>query len=89
MLVEDDLRSGKLVAPFGFVPSRRKLVLWVAPNLDGRADVEAMAGWLAQEMQASENAPLALADGAAAAGLPAPAGVRAASARARSRRTPA
>jgi DNA-binding transcriptional LysR family regulator len=89
MLVDDDLRSGKLVAPFGFVPSRRKLVLWVAPNLDGRADVEAMAGWLAQEMQAAENAPLALAGGAAAAGLPAPAGVRAAFARARSRRTPA
>lgn len=76
MLVDDDLRSGKLVAPFGFVPSRRKLVLWVAPNLDGRADVEAMAGWLAQEMRATEGA------------LP-PGPVRAASARGRSRRTPA
>lgn len=89
MLVEDDLRSGKLVAPFGFAPSRRKLVLWVAPNLDGRADVEAMARWLTQEMRASEKTPLALASGGAATGPQGPAGVKAASARARSRRPPA
>lgn len=57
MLVLDDLRSGKLVAPFGFVPSRRKLVLWIAPHLDGRSDVEALAGWLAAEMKASETPP--------------------------------
>ena len=80
MLVDDDLRSGKLVAPFGFVPSRRRLVLWVAPNLDGRADVEAMSRWLALQMKASENA---------SASQPGPGDLRASSARARSRRTPA
>lgn len=92
MLVEDDIRSGKLVAPFGFVPTRRKLVLWVAPNVDGRPDVEAMATWLAREMKATESqAPPALwHGGAAAAGAaaPPPEGLRAASSRARSRRTP-
>lgn len=86
MLVDDDLRSGKLVAPFGFVPSRRKLVLWVAPNVDGRPDVEAMAAWLAHEMKLTETAspPVLLPGGDAAAGS-----LRAASGRARSRRTPA
>lgn len=54
MLVQDDLHSGKLVAPFGFVPSHRKLLLWIAPQLDGRSDVEALATWLADEMRTTE-----------------------------------
>ena len=53
MLVLDDLRSGKLVAPFGFVASRRNLQLWIAPHLDGRSDVEALAGWLTAQMKAT------------------------------------
>ncbi len=57
MLVLDDLQSGKLVAPLGFVPSPRKLVLWIAPHLDGRADVETLAAWLGAEMRASEVPP--------------------------------
>ena len=83
MLVDADLRSGKLVAPFGFVPSQRRLVLWVAPNQDGRADLEAMARWLAQEMKAAEAAPPPVAMQGVGAGL------KFASARGRSRRTPA
>lgn len=55
MLVLDDLRSGKLVAPFGFMPGARQLVLWIAPHLDGRFDVEALAKWLAAEMRDSES----------------------------------
>lgn len=55
MLVVDDLRSGKLVAPFGFVPSQRKLLLWIAPHLDGRSEVEALAKWLADQMKATES----------------------------------
>ena len=54
MLVQENLYSGKLVAPFGFVPSHRKLRLWIAPQLDGRADVEALATWLADEMRVTE-----------------------------------
>ena len=56
MLVLDDLRSGKLVAPFGFVPGGRKLVLWIAPHLDGRSDVEALARWLAEQMRRTDPA---------------------------------
>lgn len=54
MLVLDDLLSGRLVAPFGFVAGPRKLMLWVAPHLDGRSDVETLAKWLAQEMANTE-----------------------------------
>ena len=54
MLVLDDLRSGKLVAPFGFVQGARKLLLWIAPHLDGRADVEALAKWLADQMKITD-----------------------------------
>jgi hypothetical protein len=39
------------------VPSPRKLVLWIAPHLDGRADVETLAAWLGAEMRASEVPP--------------------------------
>ena len=59
MLVLDDLRSGKLVAPFGFVPSQRKLILWIAPHLDGRSDVEALAGWVTEQMALIETPPAA------------------------------
>ena len=59
MLVLDDLRSGKLVAPFGFVPSQRKLMLWIAPHLDGRSDVEALARWLTEQMKTTETPPAA------------------------------
>jgi DNA-binding transcriptional LysR family regulator len=55
MLVLDDLRSGKLVAPFGFVEGARKLLLWIAPHLDGRSDVEALAKWLAEQMQLTDR----------------------------------
>ncbi|MFT4096707.1 MAG: LysR substrate-binding domain-containing protein [Rhodoblastus sp.] len=51
MLVLDDLRSGKLVAPFGFIPGPNKLVLWIAPHLRLRADTRALADWLTSEFR--------------------------------------
>lgn len=51
MLVLDDLRSGKLVAPFGFVPGPYKLVLWLAPHASSRTDVRALAQWLSEELK--------------------------------------
>lgn len=51
MLVLDDLRSGKLVAPFGFVRGPHKLVLWIAPHLRARPQTKALVAWLADEMQ--------------------------------------
>lgn len=55
MLVLDDLRSGKLVAPFGFVPGPRTLVLWIAPHLAERRETEALSSWLEEELIASEG----------------------------------
>lgn len=54
MLVLDDLRSGKLVAPFGFVAGPRQLTLWVAPHLAARQETRALTAWLEEELQASE-----------------------------------
>ena len=51
MLVLDDLRSGKLVAPFGFVPGPYRLVLWVAPHLRLRTDTRALVDWLTSEFR--------------------------------------
>lgn len=51
ILVLDDLRSGKLVAPFGFVPGPHKLVLWIAPHLRNRPDTRALVTWLTAEFK--------------------------------------
>lgn len=51
MMVLDEIRSGRLVAPFGFVPGPRKLVLWIAPHLGARPDTKAMANWLSTELK--------------------------------------
>lgn len=51
LLVLDDLRSGKLVAPFGFVLGPHKLVLWIAPHLRSRPDTRALTAWLVSELR--------------------------------------
>jgi LysR family transcriptional regulator, glycine cleavage system transcriptional activator len=51
MLVQDELRSGRLVAPFGFVDGPHRIVLWIAPQLEGRADVQVLSRWLAGQMR--------------------------------------
>lgn len=51
MLAINDLQTGRLVAPFGFVPGPRQLLLWIAPHLGSRKDVKALERWLTQEMQ--------------------------------------
>lgn len=51
MLVLDDLQSGKLVAPFGFVPGPHKLALWIAPHLRARPETQALAQWLTEELK--------------------------------------
>ena len=53
LLVMNDLMSGKLVAPFGFAPGPRQLVLWVAPHLRAHADVAQLERWLIEEMNES------------------------------------
>lgn len=51
MLVLDDLQSGKLVAPFGFVPGPHRLALWIAPHLRARPEAQALAQWLTDELK--------------------------------------
>jgi LysR family glycine cleavage system transcriptional activator len=51
ILAINDLQTGRLVAPFGFVPGPRQLSLWIATHLGSRKDVKALEGWLTQEMQ--------------------------------------
>lgn len=53
MLVMNDLVSGKLVAPFGFAPGPRELVLWVAPHLRAHADVAQLERWLIEQISES------------------------------------
>ena len=55
MLVLDDLRSGKLVAPFGFVAGPHKLVLWLAPHVSPRPDTRALTKWLTEELRDTEG----------------------------------
>lgn len=48
-LVADDLRQGRLLAPWGFVETRAMLALWVpSRRKDQRA--ERLAGWLRQQL---------------------------------------
>ena len=51
MLVRDDLSSGTLVAPLGFLAGLNKLVLWVAPHLSRRPDTVKLLDWLTDELR--------------------------------------
>ena len=53
MLVEAELESGALVAPFGFVQGAAKLVLWVSPNARLRSDTADLEKWIRKEMSDS------------------------------------
>jgi LysR family transcriptional regulator, glycine cleavage system transcriptional activator len=57
ILVEDDLLTGRLIAPFGFVEGPHRLVLWIAPHLRSRADTKALVSWLEKEMRLPPSAP--------------------------------
>jgi DNA-binding transcriptional LysR family regulator len=55
MLVRDDLDSGALVAPLGFLAGPNKLSVWVAPHLSRRSDTVRLVDWLAEELRTSER----------------------------------
>ena len=57
MLVRDDLTSGALVAPLGFVPGRNRISVWLAPHLGRRADALRLVDWLVDELRSSEKEP--------------------------------
>ncbi|UZE20225.1 LysR substrate-binding domain-containing protein [Pseudomonas sp. B21-054] len=52
MLVQAELESGALVAPFGCVEGPEKLVLWISPNARARADTADLVKWIVEEMAA-------------------------------------
>lgn len=52
MLVQAELESGALVAPFGFVQGPAKLVLWISPNAKMRADTADLVKWIKEQMAA-------------------------------------
>jgi LysR family glycine cleavage system transcriptional activator len=62
MLVRDDLNSGTLVAPLGFVAGPNKLSVWVAPLLSRRSDTVRLVDWLTEELRTSER-PVAASGG--------------------------
>ncbi|WP_291926611.1 LysR substrate-binding domain-containing protein [Limnohabitans sp.] len=49
-LVEKEIESGQLVAPFGFIDSPYSLDLWIAPHERFRDDVRKLADWIRKEM---------------------------------------
>jgi len=55
MLVQDDLNSGTLVAPFGFVAGPNRLTIWVASHLAGRSETKRLIDWLSGELRADER----------------------------------
>jgi DNA-binding transcriptional LysR family regulator len=55
MLVQDDLNSGTLVAPFGFVAGPNRLTIWISSHLTGRSEVRRLVGWLSEELRADER----------------------------------
>jgi LysR family transcriptional regulator, glycine cleavage system transcriptional activator len=55
MLVRDDLGSGTLVAPLGFVRGPNKLSVWCAQHLARRPDAARLVDWLVEELRSSER----------------------------------
>jgi len=56
MLVANELRSGRLVAPFGFAEGPREMSLWIAQHLANRPDTKAVVNWLTSEFKATSEA---------------------------------
>lgn len=51
-LVEEDLRTGRLVAPWGFIETPARLGLWLPPGAP-RRDIARLAEWLKEELEGS------------------------------------
>lgn len=55
MLVQDDLNSGTLVAPFGFVEGPNRLTIWVVSHMAERSETKRLVDWLGNELRADER----------------------------------
>lgn len=56
IIVEEEITSGRLAAPFGFVPSKNNLVLWIAPHLRNSNELRQLVTWLTE--QAARQQPI-------------------------------
>ena len=52
LLVESEIQTAHLVAPFGFTNGPHDLQLWIAEHLRARADLRTTVAWLRTEMRA-------------------------------------
>jgi LysR family glycine cleavage system transcriptional activator len=50
-VVEKEIETGQLVAPFGFIDSPHTLNLWIAPHERLREDVKQLASWIKTHMK--------------------------------------
>jgi DNA-binding transcriptional LysR family regulator len=57
-LVEKEIDSGQLVAPFGFIDSGHTLNLWIAPHERLRNEVRKLAAWIKGRMEAELTSEL-------------------------------
>lgn len=57
LIVEQEISSGRLAAPLGFVPSKNNLVLWIAPHLRNSNELRQLVAWLTE--QAALQRPVA------------------------------
>ena len=55
-LVADYVRSGRLVAPFGFIPAQSGFALLAAPGVSSRA-LDQFRGWLLAEGARTQAPP--------------------------------
>ncbi|SDL69963.1 DNA-binding transcriptional regulator, LysR family [Modicisalibacter muralis] len=56
MIVEDEISSGRLVAPFGFIAGKFNIVLWIAPHLRKSKDLQALVKWTMHEVGNTDRA---------------------------------
>ncbi len=55
-VVEKEIETGQLVAPFGFIDSPHTLNLWIAPHERLREDVRQLASWIRTHMKQKGSA---------------------------------
>lgn len=46
MIVENEIRSGKLVAPYGFIDGKFNIVMWIAPHLRSSKELQDLVTWI-------------------------------------------
>jgi LysR family glycine cleavage system transcriptional activator len=51
MTVEGEIAAGRLVAPYGFVPSRYNIVLWIAPHLRADHALRTVVNWIREQAE--------------------------------------